>query len=189
MMTTASKQSMEWLFRKSIEENLLAAFHASRVLISNKPEGVDNRKNRKIFVLNISSYTFRVVVLFNFGTDGLTHTHFSRQSSNVDEGRSKHKLEDSIAELANMICGSVNRHLSEAFRHAGMSTPIQLDSACAHYISMLAPSHVMRFEVKLDDLLSFDVMICTCLSQNTKLDFTVDQLQHEDIEHGALELF
>lgn len=189
MMTSASQVSIEWLFRNAIEENVLAGGHAKRVAIHNKPEADDNKRNSQLVALNIASYTFRIVALFDFSTDPLTLAHFSRQAANTGCEHSNHTLSDSFTELTNMICGAVNRQLGKAFRHAGMSTPMLLDSTCAHYISLLNPTHVLRLEVRLDDSVRFDVMVCTCLSRNTRLDFSVAQSKHEEAESGELQLF
>jgi len=189
MITLGSLSAIEWLFRNSIEENCKAGGDASRVLVHARSGQIGSLKNRQLVALNISSYTFRIVTLFDFSTDRAAIARFDKQFAG-DENISKDtKLGDTIAELTNMICGSVNRRLGDTFRHAGMSTPMLLDHSCAQYISMLDPTHVMQLEVVIEDSVCFDLTICICVGANVTLDFDVDRSSHQESGSGEIELF
>ncbi|WP_156970618.1 hypothetical protein [Andreprevotia chitinilytica] len=185
-MTPRAVAAIEWLFEQSIQDNI----HAG----SGENSRFDKRKitqaeqgERKLVVLNISSYLFRIVALFDFDSSPSTVQYLQRHSRSQDlQGQ---LLLDAYAELVNMICGKVNRALCEAFRHAGMSTPFFLESSCAAYVDLLEPTHAQTYEVAIGDDVRFNLIVCICSSDDGQVDFDVDRTAQPEEIGGELELF
>ena len=188
MMTASATASMEWLFEKALRDNSVLGpeDNCAVRIMADMPPPVESA-TRQLVVLNISSYVFRIVALFDFDTAAPTAAHFAKLVHR-SETLEKQALLDAFGEFANRVCGEVNRGLSANFRHVGMSTPFALESTCLGYLSVLNPSQMSSFEVDINDALRFDVIICICVDSETSLDFHVDRSAQEEIS-GELELF
>ena len=191
MITAKASASIDWLFEKSVRDNSVLDA-GDRCVITAKAEmaaPVDGAK-RQLVVLNISSYLFRLVALFDFATDAATMAHLARLSRTPDKALEGQALSDAYAELVNMICGAANRGLCAELQHAGMSTPFLLESSCARYLAALAPTRVKTYEVVINDAVRFDFTVCICVAQASTLDFDIDRTEkQETASSGELELF
>ncbi|MDR3411710.1 MAG: hypothetical protein P4L87_12345 [Formivibrio sp.] len=189
MMSPSACTAIHWLFEKSVRETSILA-PEDNCIVSARPEMalVAEGAKRKLVVLNISSYVFRIVALFDFGTDEATTAYLARKSHSTGKPLEGQALLDAYAEFVNMICGAFNRGLGTAFP-AGMSTPFFLESSCARYVSILDPSHVASFEVAINDSVRFSFTVCICVASDTELDFDVDRSVQEEESSGVLELF
>ncbi|MBV8658301.1 MAG: hypothetical protein JO142_10805 [Burkholderiales bacterium] len=188
MLTPRSAHAIEWLFQQSIIENLRAdSLGTPQVNLVAQLPAHDSRTQRRLVVLNLSSYQFRIVAFFDFADRDATRRHLARhaRSDNLDE----QGLLDAYAELVNMICGKVNRSLCEVFRHVGMSTPFFLESDCAAHLALLQPTHTTYLDAEADDGVRFAVTLCVCTSESAQIDFDVDRSQREEESAGELELF
>jgi hypothetical protein len=190
MISASATASIEWLFEKALRDNsILGPEDACVVRIkADMPPPVESA-TRRLVVLNIASYVFRIVALFDFDTNAATLAHLARIMRRGDEILDGRALLDAFGEFVNRVCGEVNRGLSANFRHAGMSTPFILEHTCLGYLSILKPSHVSSFEVTVNDAARFDVIVCICVDSETSLDFHVDRSAQEDAASGELELF
>lgn len=188
MISAGAIASIEWLFEKALQDNsILGPEDRCLVKLQAKGGATVGSAAHHLVVLNISSYVFRIVALFDFDTAAPTAAHFAKLVHR-SETLEKQALLDAFGEFANRVCGEVNRGLSANFRHVGMSTPFALESTCLGYLSVLNPSQMSSFEVDINDALRFDVIICICVDSETSLDFHVDRSAQEEIS-GELELF
>lgn len=190
MMTAKASAAMDWLFEKAIRDHCVLDGGAS-CTVTRKAEGAvaAEGSQRQLVVLNMSSYLFRIVALFDFDNTAATTAHLTGQGRGGDRSLDDQAQFDIYAEFVNMVCGAVNRGLCAEFLHAGMSTPFRLESSCARYLSVLKPTRVQSFEVAVDDGMRFDVTVCVCLASGATLDFDVDRREPEVEAAGELELF
>ena len=192
MITEGAMSSIEWLFENSVRENASSDADASECIISRIDELPSNSKgdNKKLVVLNISYYTFRIVVLVEFNSNAASTENFSqivRSTGGQLEGQA---LLDSYAEFVNMLCGSVNRKLCSEFRHIGMSTPFYLDGSCVNYLSILNPTAVKSFEVAIREVACFRLTMCFCVASDKLVDFEIERSSTQEVESsGELEFF
>ncbi|WP_028536666.1 hypothetical protein [Paludibacterium yongneupense] len=187
MITDRACEAIDWLFEQGIRENSLAEGGQSCVL-SHHDAPLVGEGRRQLIVLNISSYQFRLVAMFDFALDDATAAHLAALSRSPRplEGQA---LLDSCAELVNMICGAVNRGLSATFWHAGMSTPFALESSCLGHVAILAPQRIRTIAVEIGQAVRFNVTVCLCTARDKTLDFDVDRSLAEADSAGELELF
>jgi len=190
MISANAVASIEWLFEKALRDNNIPGPEDNCVVrVKAHMPPTDTSTTHRLVVLNISSYVFRIVALFDFDTDAATVAHLSKIMSRGDEIHEERVLLDTVGEFANRICGEVNRGLSASFRHVGMSTPFILEETCLSYLSILKPSQVRMFEVAINDAVRFEVIVCICVDSETSLDFQTDRSVHEETSSGELELF
>ncbi|CAK0759446.1 conserved hypothetical protein [Gammaproteobacteria bacterium] len=182
--------ALEWLFEKSIrnnsvhgpEDSCVVTFQADALLST-------ETASRRLVVINISSYIFRIITLFDLDTDAATASHLAKVMRRGNEILVGKALLDAFGEFANIICGEVNRELSVKFRHTGMSTPFLLENSCLPYVSILKPSQVCSAEVNINDSVCFRVIICICIDNKANLDFDINRTGQQSISTGDLELF
>lgn len=141
---------------------------------------------KKMVVLTVSSYLFRLMVMFYFTPDAATKEYFARLNNVNAEDMSEQSFMDAIAECGNLCCGILNRDLGNFFPHIGMSTPNVIDRHCATYLQMLNCGHVQHFAVDIDAAPRFHVTLC--VSDCADIDFTVSP-EEMDSSTGELELF
>jgi len=190
MISASAIASMEWLFDKALRDNSILGPEDNCVVASQADLALPvGSATHRLVVLNISSYVFRIVALFDFGTDAATVAHLAKIMRRGDEILKGQALLDAFGEFVNRICGEVNRGLSTNFRHVGMSTPFVLENTCVNYLSILKPSQVSTFEVAINDAVHFEAIVCICVDSATSLDFKIDRLAHEETSSGELELF
>ncbi len=191
MITANAISSIEWLFDKSVRENCsLGSEDRCTVTSLNESAEFSKPGKRKLVVLNISSYIFRIVALIEFQSDASTVEQFAKILRSSDMKLEGQALLDAYAEFTNMICGAVNRKLCTEFRHAGMSTPFFLDSSCASYISMLNPATTRSYEVVINEMPHFRLTLCVCVARDKTLDFNIEQSDdQEESATGELEFF
>jgi len=189
-VTVQAREAFDWVFDKSIRENCGYGLDEPCVITHmNAPPTLLENESHQLVVLNISSYVFRVVALFDFAMDSATYTHLEKLSRTPIRQQDKQAFLDACSEWVNMICGAVNRSLSGRFPHAGMSTPFALESSCAQYCSLLNPSWTRVFAVEINQSVRYNLNVCVCVANNITLDFNLDQSMHNDVSSGELELF
>ena len=185
MLSTRATAAIEQLFERSILENIDPQRHGScRVVSGEGPESHKPEDERRLVSVGISSYLFRIVALFDFGTDPATLCHLQNQSSQALSGQ---MLADVYAELANMICGNVNRTLARVFRHSGMSTPTFLETGCSQFVGLLHPDLHLGFIVSTPEGMRFHLSVAA--SANQDVDFEIEEEAQEEQCAGELEFF
>jgi hypothetical protein len=186
MLSARAVAAIERLFERSIVENVdPQRLGGCRVLRDESIESGGPDEARRLVAVGISSYLFRIVALFDFGTDPATLDHLLDPSKAQAPGGQM--LDDACAELANMICGSVNRTLAQSFRHSGMSTPAFLESGCSQFVGMLRPELRRSFAVSTAGGMRFQLTVAS--SAYGSVDFDLDDEAPEDHCAGELELF
>lgn len=148
---------------------------------------VDDLAEKKMVVLTISSYLFRLMVMFHFTPDAATKGHFARLTGDGGgAAESEQAFMDALAECGNLCCGIFNRELGRFFPHLGMSTPNVIDTQCVHYLHELRQAHVRHFAIDIDQ--SPRLHVSLCVSAYDRLDFAVSAEEQADTT-GELELF
>lgn len=150
---------------------------------------VDDLAEKKMVVLTISSYLFRLMVMFHFTPDAATKGHFARPAGDgaAEVGaEGEQAFMDALAECGNLCCGIFNRELGRFFPHLGMSTPNVIDTQCLHYLHKLRHAHVRHFAIDIDQ--SPRLHVSLCVSAYDRLDFAVSAEEQADTT-GELELF
>ena len=189
MMSANAGAALDWIFERAVYETISLGPEdrcAVKKITGKRERGADS--SRQLIVLNISSYVFRIVALFEFELNAQTRAHLARIARSNAGQLSEQALLDACAELVNMICGSANRKLGESCL-AGMSTPFFLESSCAHHLSMLNPVHEQSFGVEINESVLFYFTLCVCAAGDVEVDFNVDRTIQEVASQGALELF
>jgi hypothetical protein len=190
MITDKAKAAIEWLFEQAIRGNSTLEPGGQCLIHRRSESSVPPEDTRRhVVVLTISSYTFRVVALFNFPCDAAMVGHMARLSRSPDAQLAGQALADAFAEWVNMICGAANRGLCTRFRHVGMSTPAVLESTCPRHVGILNPEHTRLIEVQIDDTVRFELLLCVCVAAESTLDFDVDRTIPEADAGGELEMF
>ncbi|KPC54278.1 hypothetical protein [Amantichitinum ursilacus] len=188
MFSHAALENIYTLFEQSIQANAVAL--PSDVCVIERIALPDaNGRPGHAVVLNISSYLFRIIALFDFEADATTGAHLAlrgRSATPVLEGQA---LVDVLGELVNMICGSVNRSLCAAFRHAAMSTPFVLERHCARYINEVAPTAQQTFVITLNDSVRFGLTLSLCAAAGSDIDFRLAPAPVQEAVAGELEFF
>lgn len=192
MISRDAREAIEWLFDKAIHEHSLkdAADHCEiHLQTGGEGEREGNAATAHLVVLNISSYLFRIVALFEFERNGGMKTHLAGLLGLDERSLNEQALCDAYAEFVNMVCGAVNRGLSACF-HAGMSTPFFLESACVDHVAILQPTEVRVLKVVINDTARFRLTLCIQVAHNETLDFRLERHQEQQVEsNGELEFF
>jgi hypothetical protein len=187
MITPRASAAIDWLFEQAIHDTCTPS-DGSACVLTRLDAPPANEGKRQLMVLNISSYLFRLVALFDFALDEATAAHLSpdsRAAARLD-GQA---LLDACAERVNMICGAVNRGLSATFWHAGMSTPLALESSCVQHVDILQPEQVSVSRIDIGTSVRFHLTVCVCPARGSTLDFDVDRTVATADAAGELELF
>ena len=192
MITPRASSTLSCMFETAIRDNCLTGPQDNcRILplpnLMQDDEALD--PSHRLIVLNIASYTFRMVAVFDFATDAATLTHLAQIVRSDISNLHGQVLNDALAEFVNMICGSVNRGLCAQQQHVGMSTPFVLESSCARYLSILAPDQIQRHTASINEAMNFQFWLCISTARETTLDFEVIRHQPEAVTGGELELF
>jgi len=183
MLTQSAKDGFDKLLTQSLKSGMAPSGVQVEVSVLNDDAVIPEKK---MVVLTVSSYLFRLMAMFYFTPDAATRTHFARLN-NIDAAEmSEQTFMDAIAESGNLCCGILNRDLGNFFPHIGMSTPNVIDSNCAAYLQTLNCQHVRHFAVDMDDAPRFHVTLS--VSAYADIDFAVsaDELGSDT---GELELF
>ena len=141
---------------------------------------------KKVVLLTVSSYLFRVITLVYFTLNKETQRHFAAINRAEAESMSESDYLDVICECGNIFCGALNRELAKHFPHLGMSTPNVLDRDCMDYLTELDAGYTQHFKISINDNLTMHASLCVC--DFADIDFTVDMTQTEE-SNGELELF
>ncbi len=190
MMSSNAVAAIRRLFEQSLRENCISGPN-DECLISDSSGMAPfaERDQHQVVVLNISSYAFRIVALFEFNEDAETSAHLARISHREVRSLQRQDLLDAYSEFVNLICGKVNRDLGKVIFHSGLSTPFFLESTCAQYLSVLKPSNTHILDAVVNHKVHFRLTVCICAADDISIDFQVDQTAHEETTTGEMEMF
>ena len=179
MISQRARHSVEHIFMKSAKSTLIVGqddFCRIEPVFQN---GHREFPGNKIFILTISSFLFRLVMIFHVNEAQSTRDYFVKDSSNVS-------FSESFSESVNLCAGAMNRELLQHFPHLGMSTPYTLDSNCLPYLSELQPAHTSRYAISINDVVNLHATLCLCAYK--PFDFVTDMTAKVE-ETGELEMF
>lgn len=190
MISRDAREAVEWLFETAIRDHSVKdAEDVCEVSVLAEPQSSDGRSAAShLIVLNISSYLFRIVALFEFERDDAMKAQLAKLLGLDERGLDDHALFDAYAEFVNMVCGAVNRSLSAQF-HAGMSTPFVLESACVDHLSILQPTLQVALSTVINGDARFTLTLCIQVAPNETLDFKMERHETQVESSGELEFF
>jgi len=127
--------------------------------------------------LGVCGFDYRLVLLFQVDDNPATRAFFGGTEA----------TQDSLSEFTNLVCGSLNRSLQQAYPSTGMSTPFSMNGTCFDHLRVLRPD----LRVTLSFLLGADVRlrIAYALSIGKTFGFVESAPVEETPSMGELELF
>lgn len=144
-------------------------------------------KQKKIVILTVSSYLFRLMAILYFRPDDATRAYFARGAAEGAPPLTDEEFYDRVAECGNGFCGALNRDLGKHFPHVGMSTPNIIDKDCMRYVDLLGCEQVKHYKLSLDGDLAMYASLC--VTAYGTVDFHVDAAVEEEVSTGELEMF
>jgi hypothetical protein len=190
MISTNAVAAIKRLFEQSLRENCTSS--PDDVCVITDVSGVaqtEQSEQHQVVVLNISSYAFRIVILFEFNEDAETTAHLAKISRRDSKTLQRQDVLDAYSEFVNLICGKVNRDLGKAIFHSGLSTPFFLESTCARYLSVLKPSHTHILDAVVNGDVHFCLTVCICAADDIAIDFEIDLATQVETTTGEMEMF
>jgi hypothetical protein len=143
-------------------------------------------KEKKVVLLTVSSYLFRVMTVIYFTLDQPTKNFFAATHKVDPEGVSDDDFLNMIGECGNIFCGAINRALVPHYPHIGMSTPNVLDRECIDFMQDLGANYIKHFKIVINGGFSLHASLYVC--DFADIDFAVDMTQAEE-STGELEMF
>lgn len=177
MITARARAGFEQLARAGFRCGLQTA--AGDPCMIESATSLDKIRARKVAVLTVSSYLFRLVTAFYFRDDTATRAYFG--------GASEQEFLDRVAERGNICCGSLNRELGRYFPHVGMSTPHVIDRDCMRHAALLGGGLLNHYRLHVADDVSLHASLC--VSDHGLVDFQVDATPEQAHSTGELQLF
>ena len=117
MITERAKASFDRLLVRSLKSGLAVGGASVEVTPYETPERIGEKK---IVVLTVSSYLFRLMTILYFRPDAATRAYFGRHGTDGAPALGDAEFHDRVAECGNVCCGALNRELPTHFRHVGM---------------------------------------------------------------------
>ncbi|SRR5450830_803672 len=185
MLSQSAKDGFDILLMQSLKSGLAPSDSSAEVALL-PPEQVGVIEDSQIVVLTVSSYLFRLMVMFYFTPNTATRAHFARINHIEVDEMSEQTFMDAIAESGNLCCGILNRDLGNFFPHIGMSTPNVIDRQCAAYLQKLNGQHVQHFAVDIEGAPRFYAGLCVSAYADIDFEVVADALGSDT---GELELF
>lgn len=173
-----AKQGMDWVFTKAVRTNLVMN-QDDTIDISLLRKGTMDTPEKRIVLLTVASYVFRLLVIFHVDSDRKTREYFTKFDSNRD-------VYEAFGEVGNMCCGALNRDLGNYFLHMGMSTPYVLERECIPFLAELNPDFIWQYKIAINESVVLHATLC--LNAHADIDFCVDHSRVEE-SVGELEMF
>lgn len=134
----------------------------------------------RALVLTISSYRFRLLIIFHFTDNIETRRSFHGAEKGIP-------LDDILGEVGNLCCGSIKHELGRSLPHIGLSTPYVLENRASRHIDSLKPTHVSRHRILLNHTSELHASLCLCAYGPFAL--AAPNPEPTAVESGTLELF
>ena len=185
MITERAKTSFDRLLQAGLKSGLPAG---DGPIAIEPVASLEKIKERKIVILTVSSYLFRLMAIVYFRPDAATRALFDSAAEEGAPPLGDQELLDRIAECGNICCGTLNRDLGRHFPHVGMSTPNIIDTDCMRYVDLLGCGLVKHYRLRLGDELTMHASLC--VTDYGTVDFHVEpRLEEEEVSTGELEMF
>lgn len=182
MLSEHSKDSLERTFRRVATMGLVRDPAHTCVIAADKGPRTGAPPAEKLVVITISSFTFRLLVIFHIGESREMLEYFGGK----EVGQS---LDAAFYEISNMCCGALNREMSRDFPHLAMSIPYTLGGACAAFLDELRPQYVSTYAVTLNETARLRVTLCLCCSAPVIFSAPPAEALQPAEANGELELF
>jgi hypothetical protein len=182
MISAHSMENVELAFHKAIRGNLVrdTGDGCEIAAVQSGPVGKDFA--HKLLLITISSFVFRLIVIFRIIDNPATRAYYLR----ADRAQT---LDEVFAEVANLCSGALNRELSVNFPHLAMSTPYTLSDECLAFLGELRPQHVARFGITINGSVQLQATLCMCCSRPVEVAAASAAADEADARIGELELF
>ena len=188
MITERAKSGFDTLLQSALKSGLSSAGGPCRI---ERVEALGAKiKQKKIVVLTVSSYLFRLLAILYFKDDAATRAFFANKGGGDGQTVTLDAQEflDRVGECGNMICGALNRDLGRHFPHVGMSTPNVIDRDCMRYVDLLGCGLLRHYRIDLPD--GLEMCASLCVSDYGTVDFHQEAVEEaEDQTVGELEMF
>jgi len=185
MITERAKTSFDRLLQAGLKSGLPAG---DGPIAIEPVASLEKIKERKIVILTVSSYLFRVMAILYFKPDAATRALFNGGAGEGAPALTDQEFFDRVAECGNICCGTLNRDLGRFFPHVGMSTPNIIDTDCMRYVDLLGCGLLKHYKLRLAGDLTMYASLC--VTDYGTVDFHVEQqLEEEDVSTGELEMF
>lgn len=185
MITQQAKDAFDFIVSNALKSALPSS--SDDHVVVEVIEDVTEAKEKKIVLLTVSSYLFRVMTMMYFTLNRESKYHFAAINRTDPESMTENDFLDVICECGNIFCGALNRELAQHYPHLGMSTPNVLDRDCVDYLKELDAGHIRHFKVTINDVFTLHASLAVC--DFADIDFTVDMTSNADESNGELEMF
>ncbi|OWY30563.1 hypothetical protein [Herbaspirillum robiniae] len=183
LISPSARDGFDTLLQQALKASMVPSDASAEISVIDDIAAISEKK---IVVLTVSSYLFRLMVMLHFSPDAATRGHFARLNRVDPSEMDDQGFMDAIAECGNLCCGILNRDLGRFFPHLGMSTPNVIDSHCAAYLQRLNAEHIRHFAIDVPE--SPRLHVSLCVSAYAEMDFAVSA-DEQDVSTGELELF
>ena len=186
MITHDAKNGFNDMLKNCLSESLKTESHAKWSIKT--LSDLNAIKEKEIYVLTISSYFFRVVLVLHFTNNAKTKSYVANALKVAPENMEQNRYYDFLGEIGNAFCGVYKRELGHYFPHLGMSTPNLLVSDTIQHLQEWSHEHEGFFEAKADDDTKFSASIFVSSYADVNFKYSSKSID-EDVETGALEFF
>lgn len=180
MITEQNRSSIETAFLRSLKEGLVRDASDACEIVSIERVEQSGQAQANLLLLTLSSFIFRLMMLFRIVESPATCAYFVRSSN--------HGLDEHFSEVANMCGGALRRELSASFAHLAMSTPTRLSNQCMALLQELQPQFVSSYLITINDSVRLQATLCLCGSVPLEIELGADTAEAER-NSGELELF
>jgi hypothetical protein len=144
-------------------------------------EVIRDQDEHKMLLITISSFVFRLIVIFGVTEDSATRAYYLH----LDAAQ---PLDEVLGEVANMCGGALNRTLAANFSHLAMSTPCTLSGQCMPFLDKLRAQSVSRYAITINGSVRIQAALCMCCLEPIEVADEPETEQGEPCA-GELELF
>ena len=179
MLSEQTKGALAEALRRAAAATLVRSPEDACAIVAASGAAPVSQAGSKLLLITISSFTFRLVTIFQVSEAPPTREYYTA-------GRSARSLDEAFAEVANMCCGALNRELSVQFKHLAMSIPYGLEPQCTAFLDALKPRFLASYDVTINDAARVRITLCMCCNRSIELAPPAAAVSHSG---GALELF
>ncbi len=177
-MTDASRANIERALQRAARNFLLRDPGDSCLIVENR-EPPPPTAGEKLILVTISSFKFRLLVIFHIDEEPALASYFAGQGT-------QRSIEEAFYEIANMCCGALNRDMTRDFQHLAMSVPYTLAGPCMAYITDIRPEYISSSTVTINDNVRVRLTLCMCCSAPVSFSAAAAESASDS---GTLELF
>ena len=179
MLSDQTARNLADAFRRAATATLIRS--AGDVCDINAAKGTESelRTEAPLLLITISSFVFRLVVIFQISGNEATRQYYSDPGSAVNS-------EETFTEVVNLCCGALSRELSAQFKHLAMSIPYRLESACLSFLGELKAGLTTTYDISINDAARMRATLCMSSSRPIELAAPASEVSHTG---GALEMF